>query len=192
METRASQDGLNYTRRFLGETQLLCFCPGSLEPSCSLPFLLLASFSAPCSGIVHVILKIRNRSFFVVAAPARSACVSLGSVRCFLVCRSVGESCGLLASAERDCPHDDEDIEEDERNCVERSVVAWFFPVELMSSLTRAWKGQVVGWVNSLRISVRTEFMRLIVFALTLAPSWAPPKEGSFCAALPQPTVLVT
>jgi hypothetical protein len=43
--------------------------------------------------------------------------------------------------------------------------------------------------VNSLRISVRTEFMRLIVFALTLAPSWPPPpKEGSFCAALPQPT----
>jgi hypothetical protein len=44
---------------------------------------------------------------------------------------------------------------------------------------------------HSLRISVRTEFMRLIVFALTLAPSCAPPpKEGSFCAALPQPTVL--
>jgi hypothetical protein len=44
---------------------------------------------------------------------------------------------------------------------------------------------------HSLRISVRTELIRLIVFALTLAPSCAPPpKEGSFCAALPQPTVL--
>jgi hypothetical protein len=48
-----------------------------------------------------------------------------------------------------------------------------------------------MGRRHSLRISVRTEFMRLIVFALTLAPSCAPPpKEGSFCAALPQPTVL--
>ena len=44
---------------------------------------------------------------------------------------------------------------------------------------------------NSLRISVRTELIRLIVFAFMLAPSCAPPpKEGSFCAALPQPTVL--
>jgi hypothetical protein len=45
-------------------------------------------------------------------------------------------------------------------------------------------------WISySLRISVRTELMRLIVFAFTLPPSWAPPpKEGSFCAALPQPT----
>ena len=45
---------------------------------------------------------------------------------------------------------------------------------------------------NSLRISVRTELIRLIVFAFMLAPSCAPPpKEGSFCAALPQPTVFV-
>lgn len=43
----------------------------------------------------------------------------------------------------------------------------------------------------SLRISVRTELIRLIVLAFTLAPSCAPPpKEGSFWAALPQPTVL--
>ena len=43
---------------------------------------------------------------------------------------------------------------------------------------------------NSLRISVRTELIRFMVFAFTLAPSCAPPpKEGSFCAALPQPTV---
>ena len=46
------------------------------------------------------------------------------------------------------------------------------------------------GYGNSLLISVRTEFMRLIVFAFTLAPSWPPPKEGSFCDALPQPTVV--
>jgi hypothetical protein len=47
--------------------------------------------------------------------------------------------------------------------------------------------------VYSLLINVRTELIRLIVFALTLAPSCAlpPPKEGSFCAALPQPTVFV-
>lgn len=46
--------------------------------------------------------------------------------------------------------------------------------------------------VYSLRINVRTELIRLIVLALTLAPSCAPPpKEGSFWAALPQPTVFV-
>lgn len=38
-------------------------------------------------------------------------------------------------------------------------------------------------------MSVRTELMRFMVLALMLAPSWAPPpKEGSFCWALPQPT----
>jgi hypothetical protein len=47
-------------------------------------------------------------------------------------------------------------------------------------------------FLYSLLINVRTELIRLIVFAFTLAPSCAlpPPKEGSFCAALPQPTVL--
>jgi hypothetical protein len=44
---------------------------------------------------------------------------------------------------------------------------------------------------NSLLINVRTEFIRLIVFALTLALS-LPPKEGSFWEALPQPTVGVS
>lgn len=56
----------------------------------------------------------------------------------------------------------------------------------LPAGLLPAWNWG--GKCYSLRISVRTEFMRLMVFALTLAPSWEPPNEGSFCAALPQPT----
>lgn len=47
------------------------------------------------------------------------------------------------------------------------------------------------GDSSLLRMSVRTELMRFMVFAFMLAPSCAPPKEGSFCAAFPQPTVHV-
>jgi hypothetical protein len=87
----------------------------------------------------------------------------------------------LLCSAKCNCPDDDEDVEEDQRYCGIHRVSLLLFTCPVVLEYGR----------HSLRISVRTEFMRLIVFALTLAPSCAPPpKEGSFCAALPQPTVL--
>jgi hypothetical protein len=91
-----------------------------------------------------------------------------------------------MRSAEGHGPDDDEDVEEDERNC--------FTPNSQYSIASGCAcpvrSGRTGG--NSLRINVRTELIRLIVLAFTLAPSCAPPpKEGSFCAALPQPTVFV-
>ena len=96
----------------------------------------------------------------------------------------------VRASAKRNTPDDNQQVEEDERDyCSARQSRYHCSPLP-----SRNYRK---ARQNSLLINVRTELIKLIIFAFTLAPSCGPPppmpapKAGSVCEELPHPTAHV-
>lgn len=108
--------------------------------------------------------RLRSMKHAKLYCTCRSACCrSLMSLICYTLTEELSTKCNR--------PDDDKNIEKDQRYCPASAL----HPSRTLVSFC------------SLLISVLTELIRLIIFALTLVLSCDAPKDGSFCTD-PQPT----